>query len=64
MIRIITRVANSAEGDHLHSFRSFDVEAPELEAAMKRATYGTRSHIEVIGAEVLATQADQPLEEK
>jgi hypothetical protein len=56
-VRIIVRVANYAEmsahgGEHLHSFRTIDVESPELESLL-RLDYGNRAHAEVIGAELL-----------
>lgn len=58
-VRILVRVANYAEGDaHLHSFRTVDVESPELEALLSLG-YGNRAHAEVIGAERL-TIAPEP----
>ena len=56
-VRIVVRVTNYAEtsqsSDHLYSFRTVDVEAPELEKLL-RLDYGNRAHAEVIGAELLA----------
>jgi hypothetical protein len=56
-IRIIVRVANYAEmspqgGGHLHSFRTVEVESPELERLLGM-DYGNRAHAEVIGAELI-----------
>lgn len=64
MIRLIVRVANYAEmsgygGGHLLSFRTVEIESPELEALL-RLDYGNRAHDEVIGAELLAADGGKP----
>lgn len=59
-VRLIVRVANYAEmspqgGGHLHTFRTVDVESPELETLLG-LDHGNRAHAEVVGAELLKEQ--------
>jgi hypothetical protein len=53
-VRILVRVVSYAEdiSNVLKSFRTIDVESPELEALLK-LDYANRAHAEVIGAELL-----------
>ena len=59
MVRIIVRTSNYAEGDkHLVTYKTIDIDAPELEAVLRLSGYGRRQHVEVFGAELLEPKKD------